>query len=146
MPRGGRRSGAPGKAYGNRSDLSVNKGPVPNMPYPMSGSQGYGEQKAMMDSQAAVPVSSPQAPGPTQGPPGLAGLLGQGPTPPGSLGEFGRPTERPDTPITHGLPTGPGAGPEILGGQANSAKMLVQQLANSPYASDDLRDLLNLMG
>jgi hypothetical protein len=30
---------------------------------------------------------------------------------------FNRPTERPDEPVTHGLPSGPGGGPEVLGAQ-----------------------------
>jgi len=155
MPRGGRRSGTPGKAYPNRTDLSVNKGPVPNVPYGMGGGMGYGESKALSDAQAAVPVASPAAPGASAppmapegpaGPPSLAALLG-GPGPaPGELGGFGRPTDRPDTPITHGLPSGPGAGPEVLRTQNTSARTLLQQLAASPYASDDIRDLLNLMG
>jgi hypothetical protein len=70
---------------------------------------------------------------------------GAGPAP-GALGAFNRPTERPNEPITHGLPTGPGAGPEIMQPSPNnSAKMLLQQLANSPFASDDIKDLLNLL-
>lgn len=146
MPRGGRRSGAPGKAYAQRSDLSVNKGPVPNQPYPMGGGQGYGEQKAMMDSQAQMPVSSPQAPGPTAGPPGLPGQpqAPLGPAP-GELGTFHGPTERPNEPITHGLPTGPGGGPEVLSNPATRpALTLLQQMAASPFASDDVKALANL--
>lgn len=33
---------------------------------------------------------------------------------PGELGPLHAPTNRPGEPITHGLPTGPGAGPGIL--------------------------------
>lgn len=124
------------------------------MPYPTGTASGpgagvgWGEQKALMDSQAQVPVSSPQAPG-TSAPPDLGALVGSmGPGPaPGELGDFGAPTARPGEPITHGLPTGPGAGPEVLrGGTGDSAKNLVRQLANSPFASEDIRELLNLMG
>jgi hypothetical protein len=143
VPRGGRRAGAPGKAYPNRTDLSVNKGPVPNQPYPMSGSQGYGEQKAMMDSQRAMPVSSPAAPGPA-GPPGMP--VGQPGPAPGSWGAFNRPTERPNEPITHGLPNGPGGGPEVMTSPAvRPAMTLLQQMAAQPYASDELRTLLNIL-
>lgn len=146
MPRGGRRAGKPGVAYGNRTDLSVNKGPVPNVPYGMGGGMGYGESKALSDSQAAVPVSSPAAPGPSPGPPGLEQLLGAGGPAPGSFGDFARPTERPNEPITHGLPTGPGGGPEVLAPNTQQpAKILLQQMAAQPYASDELRNLLNIL-
>lgn len=64
--------------------------------------------------------------------------------PPGALGAFDRPTERPNEPISHGLPIGPGGGPEVLSNPAGQPAMtLLQQLANQPYASDDLRQLLN---
>lgn len=39
--------------------------------------------------------------------------LGAGPGP-GELGPLTAPTDRPGEPLTHGLPTGPGAGPEAL--------------------------------
>lgn len=144
MPRGGRRAGAPGQAYPNRKDLSVNKGPTAMGNY--ASGLPYGQGQATMDAQRAMPVSSPAPPQAAPGPDPLQTLLGGGGPAPGSLGEFGRTTDRPDEPITHGLPSGPGAGPEIIrGGQNNSAKVLMQQLASSPYASDDVHDLLNLL-
>lgn len=121
---------------------------MPNAPYPTGVTSGtgagggWGEQKALMDAQAAVPVASPPPPG-SMGPPMPPAAPGPAP---GSLGAFGRPSDRPNEPTTHGLPTGPGGGPEVLRTQATAARTLIQQLANSPYASDDLRDLLNLMG
>lgn len=124
----------------------MNKGPVPNTPYPMGGGQGYGEQSAMMDAQRAMPVASPTAPGPPPGPPDLGGALGGGGVPPGSWGDFSRPTERPNEPITHGLPSGPGGGPEVLMAPAQRpAVTVLQQMANSPFASEDIRTLLSIM-
>jgi hypothetical protein len=48
-------------------------------------------------------------------PPGPGGPAGQSATgPPAELGAFNRPTERPGEPLTTGIPSGPGAGPEAL--------------------------------
>jgi hypothetical protein len=143
MPRGGRRSGAPGKAYANRSDLSVNKGPVPVGNFAGSNVP-YGTGAALAESQAQMPVSSPQAPAPTAGPPGLPGQPQAPPGPaPGSLGDFHAPTERPGEPITHGLPSGPGGGPEVLATPTTRPALgLLQQVANQPFASDEVRNLL----
>src|SRR5689334_9062967 len=110
MARGGKRRGTPGQAYGNRTDLNA---PKPNMQ--VYTGQPYGVATQQQQAQAAVPVSAPppvpaappqsgQAP---QGavPPGLPpGAL---PTPPGTLGDLHRPTDRPGEPVTHGLTTGP---------------------------------------
>jgi len=110
VPRGGRRSGKPGQAYPNRSDL-------PTAPDPGAGTfkgQPYGAatQQAAM---AAPPGAPPGAPG---APPG-------GP-PPGGLGDFARPSERPNEPITHGLPVGPGGGSEVLGLSSQSDPVALQ--------------------
>lgn len=37
------------------------------------------------------------------------------PVQPGEMGALDRPTERPGEPVTAGLPSGPGPGPEALG-------------------------------
>jgi hypothetical protein len=74
----------------------------------MSGG-GYGEGKALMETQRAAPMAS-AAPSPsmpaarTLGLPPVVGLTD--------------PTQRPDEPITHGLPFGPGGGPEVLASTA----------------------------
>jgi hypothetical protein len=98
MARGGRRQGTPGSTYSNRSDLAQNYAPsVPQRPTPTAGI-------------SAVSQSGPQPAQPTQTAAAPAGP----PLPtPGSLNIFG-PTNRPNEPLTHGLPTGPGAGPEAL--------------------------------
>lgn len=77
--------GLPPRAYGQRSDL--------NTPSP---STTYGDKAAAERQVQAVPIT----PAPVWRP-----------APPG---HFMRPTELPDQPVTSGLPTGPGPGPEVL--------------------------------
>jgi hypothetical protein len=96
----------------NRSDLRAAK---PLAPTAYVGQQ-YGAASAQLASQAAVPVGPPPGP-PTAGAasPGPAGgPLGPDP---GSLGGLLDPTARPDEPITAGLSSGAGPGPEVLQGQ-----------------------------
>lgn len=59
--------------------------------------QGYGQQAQQVAAQQAVPMGTPSVPTP------------QPVTP------LDAPSQRPNEPITHGLPVGPGAGPEALG-------------------------------
>lgn len=109
MPRGGKRRGTTGKQYPNRSDL---RGPgTPDIPKSFQG-QPYGAATQQEQAQAAAPVGPSSPPG---GPPGGGGGVSPPVVPPGGLGDFRRASEYPDRPITHGLSTGPGAGPEILG-------------------------------
>jgi len=94
--RGGARSGAPGKSYGNRSDLAQAPRAAP--------SKTYGDGAASLRAQEAVPL--PAAPG--------AGALGSAGAPQGPMpGEmpFSRPSDRPGEPVTAGLPVGAGPGP-----------------------------------
>lgn len=104
MPRGGRRTGSPGTAYPNRSDL--------NAPLPQSAAtnQPYGRAGQQLASQKIVPMApSPIAAAPPAAP--SQPMV----RPPGASGPFDRPTERPREPVTAGLPVGPGPGPEALG-------------------------------
>jgi hypothetical protein len=112
MPRGGRRNGAPGQAYGNRSDLNAGAKPVPVSAVP---GQQYGAAKAQMDAQRAVPMQGTPMPA-TPGQPGTPDpLLAQAnPVYAGDHGDPTRPTERPNEPVTAGLPVGAGPGPEVL--------------------------------
>lgn len=99
--RGGKRTGTPGTAYTNRSDLNTNRVEFTGQP--------YGTRVQQVESQRAVPVQAP----PTASVPGAAGTAApqpQGPAP-GTLGNLLDPTARPDEPITAGLPIGPGPGP-----------------------------------
>jgi len=102
MVRGGSRQGKPGGSYGNRSDLRTVKPATPT-------GQPYGANKAISDSAAALPPGA----APAGAPPMPQGAPSAGPMP-GDSGDFMRPTERPNEPITAGLSVGPGAGPEAL--------------------------------
>ena len=108
--RGGRRQGTPGKAYGQRTDLNMNRQAVATGP-----SQGYGQRAAQERAQQAVPLAA-APPTPTGAPAGGPGA-GAPPAafpPAGSFGPLDRPTDRPDEPVTAGAPIGPGPGPEAL--------------------------------
>lgn len=102
MPRGkgGSRQGTAGTAYGNRTDLNLPKTTVPN--------QEYGKATEQREAQSAVPMgSSPVSSAPLQQAPAA-------PVPaPGTLPHL-EPTNRPNEPVTTGLPFGPGAGPEAI--------------------------------
>lgn len=100
MPRGGKREGKPGKSYGNRTDM--------NQPVQTGPSQGYGQRVALERQQQAVPLPAARP----VATPGSAVEMSGPPTPPPDLLA---PTDRPNEPITAGLPMGPGPGPEALG-------------------------------
>lgn len=92
LSRGGKRQGTPGQSYSNRTDLLNNyASTAPAPPAPQTG--------------APVQPAQPPVGAPATGAPPVP--------PPGSLNTFG-PTQRPNEPLTHGLPSGPGAGPEVL--------------------------------
>lgn len=101
MPRGGRRQGQPGKNYPNRTDLAANRQPIQ-----AASGQEYGQRKAQEDAQRAIPLPAAQTQAQVQAEPYPL---------PGSFGAFDRPTEYPDEPVTAGISSGPGPGPEALG-------------------------------
>lgn len=104
---GGPRQGQPGQAYSNRSDLRTQKIAVPP-------SAEYGQGERLRRAQQAVPLAAaPPAGVPPPGPPGAAGG-GGGFATPDSTPNLLDPTGRPDEPLEHGMPFGPGAGPEAL--------------------------------
>jgi hypothetical protein len=151
MPRGrgGARSGTPGTAYGNRTDLNA------KMPVQTATNQAYGvaaQQRAAQQAipvaaqpvQGAVPDMGPQvataaAPAAAQAPmfaqqPPMAGVL------PGDL-KFMEPTDDPSEPVTAGSPFGPGPGPEALNGPMRSSlaetlMMAASQPGADPYLLD----------
>jgi hypothetical protein len=101
---GGKRTGTVGKAYGNRSDL--NGGPQPAQ---AATGQGYGQAKAQMDAQRAVPVGTPSVPPPQfSGPP-------EGMAKAGSMGDLFAASANPDEHVMSGASLGPGPGPEVFG-------------------------------
>ena len=89
--RGGRRQGAPGRSYTNRTDLALNRAP-----------------QVGTDTAAAGGIKAPAAPAAPMAPP----------TPmvtPDMVPSLTDPTARPNEPVTHGLSYGPGGGPEAIG-------------------------------
>lgn len=132
MARGGRRSGKPGQAYPNRTDL--NAGPSAQ-PVQAAAGQPYGERGAQEAAQRAQPL--PQA-----SPSGMIAL-------PGELGPLNAPTSRPNEPLTAGLPIGPGAGPAPMppppapDALAKGAATL-NEFAASANASPGMRELAEI--
>ena len=114
MPRG--RAPTPSPGAGNRTDL-VNPPPQPISAVP---GQDYGLAANQQEAQQIAPMSgggAPTPPGPggqPQAPNPLAAAMGH--EGPGASLAIDRPTERPNEPVAHGLPVGPGAGPEALQG------------------------------
>jgi hypothetical protein len=96
MPRGGRRSGTPGKSYPNRSDLA--------QPVRTATRQPYGAAKQQADAQHAIPL--PQTP-PVSAAPAPVAV----PTP--EPGLLSAPTGRPNEPLTAGMNMGAGPGPDV---------------------------------
>lgn len=120
MPRAKKTPAAPGgQAKAQRHDL-VMPAQAPAAPTNMA----YGAHAESIAAQNAVPLpaagspggsdgGAPQAPGPPAGGGFDAALqAAQGVEPPGQT--LGAPTNRPNEPLTHGMPFGPGAGPEAL--------------------------------
>lgn len=128
MPRGGRRQGKPGAAYTNRSDLNSGARTQPVRTVP-GGT--YGSVKAQADAQRAVPLPMP---------PRLA--------PPAAI-PLDAPTQRPDEPLTAGLATGAGPGPEILGPvapvNADPSLEVYQELYRA-FPNNDIRGLIEQLG
>lgn len=122
--RGGARTGAPGTAYQNRTDLTAAPKPVPVTTVP---GQEYGQATAQAAAQRAVPMGNAPLNGPVAGgpptPPGASPAatpqppslgLPPGLPAPGSLPPLSAPTDRPDEHLMTGVPSGPGAGSEAL--------------------------------
>jgi hypothetical protein len=163
MPRtgqgpGGVRNGKQGGQYPNRSDL---RSPGQDL---VAKNQPYGERQRQQAAQRAVPITAPPdagaggpgAPAPPPAPGVPPGGAPGGDVPPGMApGElkFLHPTERPNEPITAGLPIGPGPGPEAMTGigkiaqnmaPTDSATALLAHLASQPTAGATLRGLAGL--
>lgn len=128
MPRGGRRSGKPGQAYPNRTDLNpAAQAAQVNRPPRIRTPEGVPAQGLQTTPQAAA-AAPPQQPPPPQGP-----LAGAAP--------FDRPSERPDEPLTEGLAIGPGRGPEALGPMTSTASQELRALFLR-YPLPELRELI----
>lgn len=153
MPRG--RGG-----QNNRTDLP---GKVPVMTAP---DQTYGKETAQAQSQKILPLTAPTMPG--GGGPGspAAPAAGGGGAPPPSFpapgptgadqGGLGAPPQTP-APATQGLPSGPGAGPEVAGplmkqaiamraSEQGTLQSLLSHLASQPGASSITKSLASAAG
>lgn len=131
---GGTRSGTPGRAYSNRTDLNTRKLPIStarNQPYGVAG-----QQRA---SQSVVPLGTPTAPVPS---PGM-----QSPSTPASRSSIplSAPSARPDEPVTSGLSIGAGPGPETLFAPITDATSLELRALYQLYPNNDILDLIEFM-
>lgn len=95
------------------------------LPATAATGQTYGERGAQIAAQRAVPMGVPGTP-----------------LPPGSHGPLDRPTERPDEPLTAGIPSGPGPGPEVLGGMAGDDVGLQLRALYLAHPNEDIRSLI----
>ena len=136
--RGGQRELAHGDNSATRTDLNQ------HLPATAAPDQPYGDKARDIAAQRAVPLVSAASP-PSQPPATPAAALAE-PEPepratpaPGSL-LFDHPTQRPNEPITAGMPFGPGPGPEALGAPPSVSDQLAA-LAASPNASATLQNL-----
>lgn len=120
---------------GNRTDLLSKAQPV-RTPTGL----GYGEATQLRQTQQQAPAGQPQTP-----PVSLqaqAHQAAQATPPPSRL--IHAPTERPNEPVTTGLASGPGAGPEALvgGGAAMDPTLAVLQGMYSRFPSPDMQALV----
>ena len=158
MPRG--RAPAPGPGAANRTDL-VNP---PAQPVSAVPGQGYGVAADQQEAQRIAPMSGggtappagpggPQSSPPSGGPPGPNELqaMSDAYNGPGTSLALNRPTERPNEPVTAGLPVGPGPGPESLTGVGAAAREnvieqgtlnnLLQSMSSQPNATSAVKAL-----
>lgn len=134
--RGGRRELPVGQASGNRTDLNQ------HLPVEVASGQPYGQRTQQENAQRAVPMGS--TPAVTQPMVPLQRTLNQAAPKAGSL-PFLDPTNRPNEPVTAGLPFGAGPGPEVMN-QVNVLPLhpvahAFDELAQSPNASPSVSNL-----
>lgn len=124
-------------AYPNRSDL---QNPAKKVAVQAAKGQTYGKSAAQMESQRTVPMGpSPSAVQPQSAAgPAVA---------PGGLGNFSRPTDNPNEPLTAGANFGPGpnaaqAGVSYASQNTDNVLMELKQLYQA-FPDDDLADLID---
>lgn len=118
MPRTAKRPAGAGNQGGYQGSGNPGGGGQP--PAAPTG-MPYGEHGASIEAQRLMPVAAGNAPPPAGpapagggGDPMLAALQGALGMAPPSGGGLLDPSQRPSEPVTHGLPSGPGGGPEVL--------------------------------
>lgn len=141
MPRrGGHRSGTPGTAYSNRTDLQV--------PMAAASGQQYGQRSQQMAAQRAIPIARPSTDAVASASASGPGAPSPAPGPlPGQVTPLDAPTQRPGEPLTAGLPVGAGPGPEALGALGGGGEDVATQLRAiySRFPNEDVRSLLELL-
>jgi len=135
MARGGRRQGTPGQNYSNRTDMTL--------PAQVAPGGTYGTRQQLEAAQRNIPLPGPAA----QNVPPPAGPVPQ-PTQPAGGGappmpplDFARQSERPNEPITAGMPIGAGPGPETM---ADAPDIIGAQL-RALYQASPNNDLLRVL-
>jgi len=113
---GGSRTPAKPAAVSGPGSLSKRTdGGGPKQVISVAPGQAYGDAKQQHADEALVPMGAatplPNVPAQQLSNPG-GGAPQQSPAYQG--GDFGAPTNRPNEPVTHGSPIGPGGGPEAL--------------------------------
>ena len=140
----------------NRTDRLTPEAPtaLPNQTYGQAGQQLAAQRALPMAGAPTVAPGGPPPPAPGGAPAGGAPdllAMAQAHNGPGASMQLDRPTERPNEPVTHGLPGGPGAGPEALTGvgaaardgavQQSTLTNLITSLASQPNATSAVRML-----
>lgn len=129
--RGGARTGTPGKTYSNRTDMTQPVQTAPNQAYGAAGQQQAAQQTIPLPNSAGelakMSQGAQQPQMPQAGPPQPSGPMA------GDMGALNSPTEMPHQPVTHGSPSGPGGGPEVLG--PTPAPNIAQTIAQIAQAS-----------
>jgi len=128
MARGGARQGTPGKGYSNRTDLGMR----PDMSQNTAATGG-------------MPAPSGGGAGPSP-----IGQMGRSPDDSPMLSD---PTQRPDEPLTAGMATGAGPGPEALGLDPRLEETrrmkkwlpMLEPIINEPDTPDSVKMLFRYM-
>jgi hypothetical protein len=139
MPSGGRRQGTPGRNYPNRRDMRTKQAPK------AAQGQPYGEAGQQLAAQKQIPLSRTPAPSPQPGgTAALAGMVGGGAQ---SVPPLNAPSTRPNEPLTAGLATGPGPGPEALNLPAQVSEddqmLAVLRAFHQAYPNTDIARLIS---
>lgn len=141
--RGGKVSGAAGKAYGNRSDLNVSK----NLPVQAAPNQTYGVAGEQRAAQRAIPLKTPNATVPPAAP--AASPMGAPrQAAPAAVPTIDEPGDGHDALRqeldSRGMPNGIGG---AYSQDPNHLALLaqVQAMADGPFSSSAVRDLADFM-
>jgi hypothetical protein len=119
-----------------------------NQPIRVVNNEPYGARAALEAAQHAIPLPNEGgAPSAAAPPSPAAAPATAAPEPPALAGAqpFNRPTERPAEPVTAGLPSGPGPGPEALSTMTQQAPDLIGAQLKAIFAQYPNDDLLRVM-